>query len=173
MKQCLSVNNVIKHFGKKRKLEEHNEKVHKKVIKNLVCSRCEEIFDNQYELKGHIRQCTSNIKSDSEERICYFFQNGRCRKGDACRFRHSEAVKSRPCRYGVNCRFFDRGVCKFDHSMDKERFNNSRWCRYQEDCFRVPNCQFLHAYEQDFPKLPTHNGPPIPQRKDQNMRQRI
>ena len=108
------------------------------------------------------------------------FIAGRCTKGTQCRFAHkqkrsynSSSQNTQTCRNGQDCVYFYRGICKFSHGRTENqtfrnnqsytRYNNQnsrRWCRYLEDCFRVPNCAFKH-YEEDFSELQSTNNPPI------------
>jgi hypothetical protein len=70
---------------------------------NFVCSNCSKqavhTVDKQLEFtsKGWFntpRKCTSCTKEQDKSRVCFDFQNGRsCRKGDLCRFSHSNAMK--------------------------------------------------------------------------------
>ena len=46
----------------------------------------------------------------------------------------------------------------YKHGSSQGR--QSMWCRFLEDCNRVPNCKYLQYYE-DFPKLQKTNNVPI------------
>ena len=45
------------------------------------------------------------------------------------------------------------------YHQQHRQYKESTWCRFLEDCDRVPNCPFTH-YEEDFPKLSETNNPP-------------
>ena len=118
---------------------------------------------------------------------CRYFMNGFCIKGEFCSFSHGIKSSVPLCRNGQRCGYLANGVCSFFHpgvgvlrprlnSQSGPRYvekqtrsrNNQktspngeqfqRWCRYMEDCSRVPNCPFSH-HEQDFPPLSKNNPP--------------
>ena len=141
------------------------------------CEFCGLIVKNQVDLRKHIEICTEGFQQVGNK-VCKYFANGGCSKGQYCRFAHPQEkdFSSTPhCRNGNRCRFFANGTCFFFHRgvgvqkpRNQEPFNgrNSRneiqpraWCKFLEDCVRVPNCPFLHA-EEDFPQLPKSNHPP-------------
>ena len=106
------------------------------------------------------------------------FSRGDCWRGDACRFSHKSQGNERKypiCRNGPWCKYLSSGICSFFHhgvGVQKPRSQESahqsqerrQFCRFTEDCRRVPNCPYLHS-EQDFPKLPKKNCPPIGARR--------
>ena len=121
---------------------------------------------------------------------CRYFANGYCVKGESCSFTHIPYNQVPMCRNGQRCGYLANGVCSFFHhgvGVQRPRFNNqsvnsfqnngfstnqraqsnneqpSRWCRWMEDCNRVPNCPFVH-YDQDFPPM-SKNNPPETQKK--------
>ena len=91
------------------------------------------------------------------------------------------------CRNGVSCAYYARGVCRYLHrnrlfptsqTQISQRKNSSdgnetyqssqsqtswryinRWCKFLEDCTRVPNCSYKH-YDEVFPQLPNTTNPP-------------
>ena len=72
-------------------------------VMTALCSICGEkavhTVDKQVEFasKGWTntpRKCTGCTDEQNKSRVCFDFQNGRsCRKGDLCRFSHSNAMK--------------------------------------------------------------------------------
>ena len=95
-------------------------------------------------------------------------------KGNNCRFTHPQerahktsSKTTRECRNGSNCEYLQRGIRRFNHrergnqsNRYSQCYNGRGWCKFLEDCFRVPNCPFKH-YDEDFPDLPTVKNPPI------------
>ena len=147
----------------------------------IACEFCGQIIDNNQEMVNHRKECHTQFQ-EVRTKICKYFINGGCIKGNRCLFTHpkEKQVKSVPaCRNGQQCRYLASGVCKFFHS--RKRFQEPRnqgaqdkasykygssqgrqsiWCRFLEDCNRVPNCKYVHYYE-DFPKLQKTNNVPI------------
>ena len=130
--------------------------------------------------------CTTGFQTVSSK-LCRYFANGFCSKGESCSFSHGIKPYVPLCRNGQRCGYLANGVCGFFHpgvGVQKTRFNNQsehannnnqrmfhinqktssnseqfkRWCRSMEDCSRVPNCPFSH-HEQDFPPLSKTNPP--------------
>ena len=131
---------------------------------------------------NHAQECMSGFE-EVQSKVCKYFVNGGCWKGfNECIFIHphspqeSEAPR---CRNGNGCRYLANGVCSFFHEdigvqNPRNQFPNHqssqyqnlfqvqprRWCRFLEDCNRVPYCPFVHAAE-DFPELNQASNPPI------------
>ena len=125
--------------------------------------------------------CTKGFQTVNQ-RLCRYYMNGFCLKGEPCFFSHVIPSSPSPCRNGPRCGYFANGVCRFFHrgvGVQQQRFDNqsedryesnprmygtnqktnsTRWCYDMEDCVRVPNCSFSH-YEQDFPPLEKNNPP--------------
>ena len=141
----------------------------------LFCEFCGLITNNQEDLINHKATCNAGYQQVGNK-VCKYFDNGGCFRGNSCRFSHpKEKQQSTPhCKNGFSCRFLANSCCFFFHrgvGVQKQRnqevyqkrqnVNASKpWCKYLEDCSRVPNCPFLHA-EEDFPELPKTNPPPI------------
>jgi hypothetical protein len=137
-----------------------------------------------------MNNCITGFKTVKPQ-LCRYFANGYCVKGESCSFSHIPNNSVSTCRNGQRCGYLANGVCSFFHpgvGVQQPRFNNQsvnfvnnqngfgtnqrtpfnneqspRWCRWMEDCNRVPNCPFAH-YEQDFPPM-SKNNPPENQRK--------
>ena len=137
----------------------------------IECDNCGEIFREKKTLDVHKTDCVK-IQYEKKSSECYYYKRGRCTRGDSCNFSH-RSVKQRvqQCRNGVNCSYHARGRCRFGHERSNLRKSSDRsnsqivptqerWCRYPNDCWRLPFCTFLH-YETDFPELPRRQNPPL------------
>ena len=144
----------------------------------VSCEYCGLITNSHQEMINHKRDCNSEFSRVSNK-VCKYFLNRGCLKCESCIFKHPQEIQERapPCRNGFQCRYLANGVCIFYHrgiGVQKPRNQEQqinqpnktfqrqpkRWCRFLEDCNRVPNCAFNH-YEEDFPNLTKTNNPPI------------
>ena len=88
---------------------------------NLSCVNCGEIFQDNNALNNHKKECNEKPFERQKMKDCIFFKKGRCNKGEQCLFKHTT---SRPksfapqCRYGLNCRRFMSGQCRFVHNQN-------------------------------------------------------
>ena len=132
------------------------------------CDKCEKTFNTNSEQQDHVAEYHSGFTS-IKTKLCRYFSKGNCWKGNSCLFIHEiEKIRAQICRNGPECFYFSNGVCRFGHDetngkrTNREEENRSRntnrWCRYQEDCNRVPRCPFSH-YDLDFPPLPKRTPP--------------
>ena len=150
-------------------------------VPNVNCEVCGYSTNNHQDMVTHKRGCNSEFIRVGNK-ICKYFATVGCFKGQSCRFKHPEENQRRDtpsCRNGIQCRYLANGVCSFFHrgvgvqnprqqsqqssyqaSPPKE---SRQWCKFLEDCVRVPNCAFIH-YEEDFPQLRKTNDPPIGKR---------
>ena len=147
--------------------------------KNVTCENCEQNFTNLQQLKIHMDRCDSGF-TQVNRKICRYFANGYCWNIN-CRFSHPQNVSQTPvCRNGSTCRYLANGCCTFFHTgvgvqnprnqyskpqhpnnhqnQTKKNGSSRGWCRYMEECNRVPSCPFTH-YEEDFPPLGRNNPP--------------
>jgi hypothetical protein len=171
-------------FNEQFQLRQHMTKKHVVRIepKEISCEYCSHTFLSNVLLKEHQKECNTDFQPIKRQ-VCRYFLNGACVKGDFCRFAHPETrndIQRAPfCRNGPRCRYLAQGVCCFFHKgvgVQIEKTQNGqggqqwndegqqpagRWCKYLEDCNRVPNCPFIHA-EEDFPSLTNTNNPPLP-----------
>ena len=176
---------VCKHsFDAKAKLRIHVEKNHAKGG-SFKCENCGKVFTTQHDRKEHMDKCNQGFETIKTQ-SCRFYANGICIKGDSCSFlhqpNHQPNYSTTPhCRNGLRCGYFANGVCSFFHpgvgvqrprlstssgyksSINQQMFENNHrqnrgWCRFLEDCTRVPNCPFIH-HEEDFPPLGQNNPP--------------
>lgn len=162
-------------FGAQYQLRLHIEKKHKKAAEtNYECEKCGEIFTNIGQSKMHMNNCEMGYQTVNSKE-CFFYKNGKCTKGEFCRFLHIEHEHKQytpKCRNGPSCRYLFSGVCSFFHpgfgvqnplpepTKSKVEQSGRSWCADFEDCSRVPNCPNLHSTE-DFPKLVKTNKPPL------------
>ena len=167
--------NCPSRFSSEYHLKIHNERKHVNTT-TIECNNCGEIFREKKTLDVHKTDCIK-IQYEKKSSECYYYKRGRCTRGDSCNFSHRSVKQSvQQCRNGVNCGFHARGRCRFGHETISLRnrsphrgnnymeVNQVKWCRYPDDCWRLPNCTFLH-YETDFPELPRRQNPPLFQRR--------
>ena len=168
-------------FNEQFQLRQHMVKKHssRSEPKQINCEYCGIEVSSISHMNDHKQECHTGFQPVRPQ-VCRYFLNGACLKGEMCRFVHPENFNSQPrvplCRNGLRCRYFARGVCSFfhkgvgvqmakteNHSRSQEPshpYHQQRWCKFLEDCNRVPNCGFIHA-EEDFPKLAQTSKPPI------------
>ena len=89
-----------------------------------------------------IKGIPPRIEKEKVNRQCRYFQNGKCVKGDECRFQH---VNSPP----KTCRFFERGYCKFGndckfHHETGKKANNVCVFYQRGHCKLENKCRFSH-----------------------------
>ena len=145
-----------------------------------ACFKCGELFHERELLNAHIKQCHDSFNTNRKE--CRYFRRGNCSKGDNCLFVHR---RSRPmhCKNGVSCTYYARGKCNFYHEYESRDRNSHyvqfqgdqrgvRFCRFAHDCWRKPNCLFLH-YDVDFPELTRRRTPHISVRHQQGRRTNV
>ena len=135
------------------------------------CELCGQMFANSNELKTHMETCDQGFIKESKE--CYYYNRGQCWKGESCKFTHnkSRSIRRTPqCYNGDSCRYLASGVCRFFHPkmgvQNPTEYTEERnvFCKYFEDCRRVPNCPYSHS-EQDFPELQKSHNPPLGARR--------
>ena len=152
-------------------LRKHMEKNHTKLPK-FECENCGWKVQNDLQLIRHKLGCTGGFE-EIQKQSCRYFVKGNCWKGNQCKFYHEEnrmksSENTPDCKNGPGCPYLSRGVCRFSHvthrnvpsSENNKIRNNDKWCRYQEQCYKIPNCGFVHR-DSDFPNLPKTNNPPL------------
>ena len=133
----------------------------------LSCVQCGFRVNTVMQMNDHLNICESNFKT-IPPKICRFFVNGGCVKGNTCTFSHPENVGNKSyvpeCRNGMRCRYLATGVCSFFHRgvgvQQRNRSQERAYCLNMEDCRRVPNCPYIHL-DSDFPNLSKNHSPPI------------
>ena len=148
------------------------------------CDNCGLISGNQQEHWQHIQLCHASYQTINSKK-CRYFLKGNCLKGMHCKFLHDRNEKKEEnevpvCRNGLTCKYLARGACRYFHQklggsnrgsqytfyQQNQQYHQKprqKWCRYLENCNRVPECIFKH-YEEDFPELPKTNHPPMLER---------
>ena len=158
-------------------LRQHLAKKHVRLHSNpekFDCDLCGLIVQNDLQLIRHKLDCTAGFEKVTKQ-ICRYFLNDRCWRGNQCKFVHKEESMINNqnllgCKNGPGCSYFRNGSCRYSHEnvrneSQHRRFDNKfshKWCIYEEGCFNLPNCSFIHK-ESDFPKLPQTSKPPIPE----------
>ena len=151
-------------FTSKHHLRQHVEYKHAKpniqMPIEVNCEFCGLITKSHQDMINHKRECNCEFIRVGNK-VCKYFVNGGCFKGETCAFTHpsEKQFKEAPtCRNGSQCRYLANGVCSFYHrgigiqrprnqaqhhqtSPPDNSFQQSstkRWCRFLEDCNRVP-----------------------------------
>ena len=72
-----------------------------------------------------------------KERICKFFQNGKCKKGNSCDFTHKKI-----------CKFYVEGRCNKDRcEFVHNKINLCRMNSQKKHCKYGDRCKFIHVFE--------------------------
>ena len=140
----------------------------------IKCEECGQIFTRREEFEHHKKNCDTGFQ-ESNTKECIYFRRGHCLKRSYCRFKHGvQGTLAPKCRNGIHCRFLRSGVCSFFHpgigvqKPEQEYLTENQeeevWCKYSENCFKIPNSPFIHS-NQDFPQLPKNNKPPLGARR--------
>ena len=172
-------------FNAKYLLRQHvtTKHVDKRQAPRFTCNKCEMQW---WIHSGQTNVCRHFIRGDCwKGQSCMFYHPEQNRFKNVTNVAHCN--NGIGCKYlasGV-CRFFHQGVGvknMMNQSQQRQeqqhfqqqhypqqqqqkyhqqhrQYKESTWCRFLEDCDRVPNCPFTH-YEEDFPKLSETNNPP-------------
>ena len=180
----VSCNICRQEFPTEHSLKQHTQSKHKKSVQLPVghpnrvnadsqrmlisCTECDKRFVSANQVEEHIKQHEDRTDQNQFERInkhklCRYFRNGFCRRGEECNFKHSEEQRDRvsKCKRGQECVFFQQNRCHFFHpgyGVQKPRNQNNnkrRECRYKEQCRNIPNCNFLHPQGFQFSQKQT------------------
>ena len=154
------------------------------------CEMCGFIITSMEQMVKHKELCRGGFQ-EVRNKVCkYFVSASGCWKGQQCRFSHPQTKQFQDtpaCKNGNFCTFLAKGVCSFFHrgvGVQKPRIQlpvnqtnqnptlfqqeTRGWCKYLEDCNKVPNCPFIHAKE-DFPELSQTNHPHQGRRMNQRQ----
>ena len=161
---CLKCN---LYFKAQHELRLHNEKKH--ASSNAVeCQKCGEVFKSKNDYKNHDVYLCEQMFTRVPKKICRYFANGGCNKGNICKFSHQEQTNDNPripeCRNGAQCRYLAGGACIFSHwgaggqnrnqrnsnIFNKPNYNNNfrkPKCRNGAQCRQLANgvCAFYHG----------------------------
>ena len=75
---------------------------------------------------------------------CKFFLRGFCRNGRLCKFSHEKSTGQNEYDHiSTIPNEFNYQFNRFDKRQPK--INNYRQCKYRENCFKFPNCGFVHS----------------------------
>jgi hypothetical protein len=97
----------------------------------MYCKLCKISCPSDYQYKQHIngKKHKQRLKGGAPSRgggggVCFYWQKGRCFKGNACTFRHSEAETNS----------FDRNQEDYDSHQEEYDFERDRYDFEQEEC---------------------------------------
>ena len=139
--------------------------------KNIACTKCDKLFYTGSEVEEHMTEHRATNKSEQnfqfqrKRKVCRYFKNGFCFKGEQCAFSHIQPQNNdiQVCRRGQGCKFFYQNRCKFFHENAGVHFKKQRACKFGEKCWNFSTCEFSHD-NQGFRFSHRTNRPP------QNMR---
>jgi uncharacterized C2H2 Zn-finger protein len=95
---------------------------------DFVCNQCDELFESKKQLNDHKKNEHEGFKTVNK--LCRYFQQGRCYKGLECSFIHEYRTNMKPqqqhinlsqkdlsqtCRRGPRCEFLAREDCFYFH----------------------------------------------------------
>ena len=129
--------------------------------KSMACTLCDKRFDTGKDIENHMieheGEANEGFQTPREEKICRYFRNGFCYKGEQCVFKH---IKTGPpaCKRGQKCIFFYQNRCRFSHEGSGIQ-EKQKECRYKERCWDLSTCKYLHR-DQDFQYVKQTNRPP-------------
>ena len=149
-----------KHSNEKELPVGHPQRAHMKNNEstNIACLQCDKRFTNGKEIQDHMKEHTGGnagqeFKNPGVDKICRYFKNGFCRKGDQCLFKHTEGQTNftPKCARGTGCFFLQQNRCHYFHPgvgvqmprMQTESLQSE--CRYKEQCWNISTCSFFHS----------------------------
>ena len=121
----------------------------------LSCLKCSKVFATGKAVEDHMTEHGNNNDTQIEyenpmkQKICRYFRNGFCVKGDECAVKHSDVSEHQvpPCRRGQHCFFKAQNRCKFFHPLNEAQNTQQtqiKLCRFQERCWDMSSCLFSH-----------------------------
>ena len=117
---------------------------------NIACTKCDQKFANGRQVDLHMKDHTDGFKTPTSDKICRYFRNGYCAKGEHCIYKHVE-IKSEEtprCNRGPDCIFMQQNRCNYFHpniGVQRPKTNkNPKQCKFQEHCRNKFECNFSH-----------------------------
>ena len=124
----------------------HNQKKHTRSM-TVECEKCGNAFEGVNDLEMHKNNCEHNF-TRVPKKGCRYFANGRCNRGEMCKFSHQEQMNNKlnipECRNGLSCRYLERGMCMFYHrgaGVQKMNKKNNHTFNKSNKNFSTPECR--------------------------------
>ena len=113
----------------------HEHKMHRK--KTIKCNLCDFNAKDEEILKKHHKVAMGHTQNTP----CKFFLRGFCRNGRLCKFSHKMSYRQNKTDQRPK-----EGYSQFNSFEERQQgMNNYRQCKYRENCYKFPNCGFVHA----------------------------
>ena len=117
---------------------------------NIACTKCDKMFANGRQVDEHMKDHVVGFNTPTADKICRYFRNGYCAKGEHCLYKHvqiqSEATPR--CNRGQECVFMQQNRCNYFHpniGVQRPKTNKiPKQCKFQEQCRNKFECNFTH-----------------------------
>ena len=117
---------------------------------NIGCTKCDKKCANGRQVDEHMKEHAGGFKTPTFAKICRYFRNGYCSKGEHCIYKHVEIqLEATPrCNRGQDCIFMQQNRCYYFHpdiGVQRPKSNkNIKQCKFQEQCRNKFECNFSH-----------------------------
>ena len=152
----------------------------KKINEDLICKN-EELKIDQRKTEGNRKDKNEEKQEKSRKQMCRYDQQGKCRKGENCNYRHKEQNIEKEqiewCRYDKNGVCRRRETCKYKHKERMDRNHQKKredTCRYFE---RDGNCKYgwtcRYKHEQNRNRENIGRSEKDSENRETNIREKI
>ena len=165
-----------KHMSEKDLLAEHPQRARMKNAESLkiACTQCDKNFATGKEIDDHMTEHDGSNHTEQDltkfgyDKVCKYFRNGFCLKGDECPFKHIQIQPNvaPQCGRGQGCIFLQQNRCFYFHpvvGVQQQRIKRNPQmnveCRYKDQCWNIDDCSFSHQ-AQGFRHTQRSSRPP-------------